>query len=161
MFYTAQQGRNDYNIIKTMMHKAICIFIISFRILHGDWRLFIRTLETLGKLTFSDSIVMLSWFSGSQTSCQSVAVKSQPDQGKMEVLYHCNPTFSQQFLTVTAVQRGMLSCKSHQHTKSGIMCLILAAEVSNTSSIGYWQSRLPQIPYRLSLQNVINMVLTC
>jgi len=76
MFYTVQQGRNDYNIIKTMMHKAIRIFIISFRILHGDWRLFIRTLETLGKLIFSDSIVMLSWFSGSQTSYQSVAVKS-------------------------------------------------------------------------------------
>jgi len=27
----------------------------------------------------------------------------EPDQGKLEVLYHCNPTFSWQFLTVTAV----------------------------------------------------------
>jgi hypothetical protein len=59
-----------------MMHKAICIFIISLRILHGDWRPFIWTLETIGKLIFSDSIVMLSWFSENQTSCQSVAVKS-------------------------------------------------------------------------------------
>jgi len=69
-----QQERNDYNIIKTVMHKAI--LIISLRILHGDWRLFIWTLETLEKLIFSDSTVMLSWFTDSQTSCQLMAVKS-------------------------------------------------------------------------------------